>query len=109
MNRKIHTKSKIFFKDPIVIKVIYDDNEQTPIVVHTKLCRKLYKNVFATYGYTPNTHFAEVNDINKMYVEVAYFCFQDEQDALQFMLSNHGITQRLKLWPKVEFTIHEIS
>ena len=47
---------------------------------------------------------------NTDYVSVlrGYVCFKDEMNALQFRLSISTKAVQVKMWPKKEFTIHEV-
>jgi hypothetical protein len=107
--RIIHTHTKICFVNPIVVKITFEDIDLA-VSVHSKICRSLYKLVKDTYGYTTDTSF-EVSDSEHAYdcKKVSYFCFKDELDALQFMLTHKNIAKRVKIWPEVYFTIHRFE
>lgn len=105
MTRLLHTRSKIFFNNPYVVRVEYQTESDLAIEDHyRKLCKKTYMLMDGTWGHSPVIF--DVLPIN--YAVRGYFVFQSEDDALQFKLSCDITNIRVFMWPtKIEFTIHE--
>jgi hypothetical protein len=113
MTRRLHTRSKIFFNNPYVVRVEYTNG---PAFIeaafenhYRKLCKKIYLLIGGTWGHSPliNDVFAE-DDLSIKYTVRGYFVFQDKSDALQFKLSCDITNIRVFMWPsKIDFTIHE--
>lgn len=59
-------------------------------------------------GMTPAQAISSLFDQDWVLVTRAYFAFKDEADALQFRLSVNSNAIRVHIWPKLEFTIHEV-
>lgn len=134
MTKKLHTRTKIFFRDPYVVRVEYggDIPDSDAQASYRKLTRRTYKEIQGTWGYSPleyeQTHArqepqivttagfngANVNLIiqslfDNGFVLRGYFCFKDEMDALQFRLSIDTTSRQVKMWPERWFTIHELE
>ena len=118
MSRKIHTRTKIFFKNPYVVRVEYaESGYQEATVEYSKLTRKTYRLMQGTWGHTTLEHeltrniFSAGNALDDTYDYGklrGYFCFQDEDDALQFRLSIDATAIKVNMWPERWFTVHEV-
>jgi hypothetical protein len=109
MSKRLHSNSQIFFSDPYVVRVEYVVGDA--VVDHRKISREAYKRLSGTWGVSP-VQYEEVNVSSDLYsagvVHRAYFCFQDETDALQFRLTLSTNATQVRMWPsKTRFTIHE--
>src|SRR5512147_1828777 len=98
--RKIHTNTKIFFSNPFVLRLDYPEQTlESCRAEYSRTCRKAYKLLQGTWGHTS----LEVEQTGQeveitihgftpgwavpVFVPRGYFCFKDEEDLLQFMLS----------------------
>lgn len=137
MTKLLHTKTKIFFRDPYVLRMEYgtDISRENAEANYRKLTRSAYRLLQGTWGYSaleyeicqvknehghtappgPN-HFNGMNHnqviaslFNPDWAQVlrAYLCFKDEADALQFRLSISTAAIQVQMWPSRFFTIHE--
>lgn len=129
MTRLLHTRSKIFFPNPYVVRVEYErDMPMTDSEAdYRKLTRRAYKLISGTWGYSSleyeelktgkddpvgpivigNPGIVFISDFGV--VSRGYACFKDEDDALQFRLMNGAKAIRVHMWPaKRLFTIHEM-
>lgn len=115
--KKLHTKSKIFFPKPKVVRVEYGmDIPGTDADKHFRdLCRKTYKLIKGTWGHS-TIEYEQVTEnkgdifqiVDIRFVQRAYFVFEDELDELQFRLTIDSGSKAVKIWPeKILFTIHE--
>jgi uncharacterized protein YfcZ (UPF0381/DUF406 family) len=134
----LHTDSHIFFPDPIMVRVEFPSDQMSPAEIsaaYRKIHRNTYKTIEGTWGYsrlctemipltdpqrrtlkssvTANgwnpgnivTIMADARQVSR-----GYFCFCDEMDVLQFMLTVDGKAVKVDMWPKnITFTIHEVS
>lgn len=132
--RKLHTKSKIFFPNPYVVRIEYPAHEshETAYPKFRKLMRDMYKLYEGTWGYSSlETEFVNrpVSDTvapvltisppfpfsapfafdNNEPVLRSYLCFKDESDALMFRLSCRTDLIHVNMWPHRSFTIHEVT
>jgi len=135
--KKLHSRTKIFFPKPYVVRLDYSNIVADEAMTdYRKLTRQAYKLLKGTWGYCqleyeqvkikdefkhpappgPN-HFAVmippgigVSSFDSDYQRVArgYICFADELDALQFRLSISANAIQVLMWPERWFTIHEI-
>ncbi len=110
MTRKLHTRTKIFFPDAYVIRVDHPEIGWTHASGYPSsfnvIRHRAYKLIGGTWGYTtPNFEFLSDQNV----VSRSYWCFRDEEDALQFRLMIGNNTTRVYLWPEKFFTIHEID
>lgn len=133
MTKLLHTRSKIFFANPYMVRIEYD--KDTPMEVaqdeYRKLMRRTYKLIRGTWGYCPleheqsqikndhnhmappgPNHFNGMNQnqviaslFNSDYAHVlrAYLCFKDESDALQFRLMIDTKAIHVHMWPNNKF------
>lgn len=133
MTKRLHTRTKIFFKNPYVVRVQYDSNMLDSDVEkrYRTLCRRAYKEIKGTWGYSnleyeqqrgpsPSSVVQTVPGFNGAnlviqhlfddynFVQRGYFVFKDEMDALQFRLSIDTSSLSVKIWPERWFTIHEL-
>lgn len=121
MTKKIHTKSKIFFPNPYVVRVQfppnmnYDDAERKFGI----FCRRTYREITGTWGHS-KLEIEQIGGLEEVILSGAtvltlapnlvlrgYFVFKDEMDALQFMLSIDADFLQVNIWPERWFTIHE--
>ena len=134
MTRKLHTRTKIFFSDPYVVRVEYggDIPDSDARARYRKLTRRTYEEIQGTWGYstleyeqtnvrnepqeitTPGLSGVNVNLViqslfDNRIVLRGYFVFKDKMDALQFRLSIDTPSRQVKMWPERWFTIHEIE
>ncbi len=139
MTKKLHTKVKIFFPDPYVVRLDYPDTTlEKAETEHRALVRHIYKNFSGTWGHTnlayemhqtkndhkhpapPGpTHYAGMSpgavlsslfDSDWVQMIRTYFVFKDEMDATQFRLSIDTKAIRVHMWPSDRlFTIHEVT
>ena len=121
MTKLLHSRSKIFFPDPYVVRVEYGEgyDEISSEADYRKVNRNAYKLIQGTWGYS-TLRLELTNDpldiqSNGMsyqdwiYRRRAYLCFKDEMDALQFRLTIEARAIQVVMWPKnTVFTIHEI-
>lgn len=103
MAKRLHTLSKIFFKNPLVLQVVYDADYSTCIEKHRKICNYTYKTIQGTWGFS--TLFVEW--VGNSSLTRAYFVFENEADLLQFRLYIDHPTKIVSIWPNKTFTIHE--
>jgi hypothetical protein len=127
----LHTKVKIPFTDPYVVRIQYgsDITYDDAIVSHRKTMRNAYKLMQGSWGYS-TLEYEQISIMNassqvKAIWPVAaqaqvmfspdcslalraYVVFQDEMDALQFRLSIDANSTQVKMWPQRWFTIHEV-
>lgn len=132
--KRLHTNSKIFFPDPYMVRVEFADTGMDDAnLQYRKITRSAYKLLKGTWGYsnlemevwqidsqdqsdislTALAHnqtqlTASLFTANYISVLRAYVCFAEEADALQFRLSISAKSRHVKMWPKKEFTIHEV-
>lgn len=125
--KRLHTRTKIFFPDPYVVRVQYGSDiafDQAELKYRT-LTKRVYKEIKGTWGYskleyeqisqnTPTTQ-SNIGNIvvyssfiDSMFAYRGYFVFEDEMDALQFRLSLDTSAVHVKMWPETWFTIHEV-
>jgi len=132
--KRLHTNSKIFFSNPYVVRVEFPD--MLPDVANAeyrKITRSAYRLLKGTWGYsqleyenwqvkndsepdppvvvggaTLSNIFSSLFDNNYISRLRGYICFADEMDALQFRLSISVQSIQVTMWPKREFTIHEV-
>jgi len=138
MTKLLHTRTKIFFPDPYVVRMEYgaDTTMDSAESDYRKVTRNAYKLIQGTWGYTkleyeqsqtkndhnhvappgPN-HFNGMNQAQILgtlfspdwsHVLRGYLCFKDELDALQFRLSIDTRAIQVRMWPSRWFTIHEV-
>lgn len=138
MTKLLHTRSKIFFPDPYVVRMEYSHDIlwDEAAIDYRKVTRNAYKLIHGTWGYSAlqseqikvkdenvrvcQPYPAFFNGINQVqiigalfdvdWVQVSrgYLCFKDELDALQFRLSIDTRAMEVKMWPACWFTIHEV-
>jgi len=135
MVKKLHTNTKIFFPDPYMVRIEFADTVQHEAEAeYRKITRSAYKLIKGTWGYTQLEYeswqtkndtepydpvltttsaslsniFSSLFDNNYITRLRGYICFADEMDALQFRLSISARSQQVTMWPKREFTIHEV-
>jgi hypothetical protein len=135
MTKRLHTRTKIFFPNPYVVRLEYPGATlESAGDDFRKLCRKAYRLIDGTWGHSkldyeqskkadagpsvplhimsPAGH--QVVNINALFqndiefVPRAYFCFKDELDVLQFRLTVEARAIQVKMWPEQYFTIHEV-
>jgi hypothetical protein len=129
MTKLIHTRSKIFFANPYVVRVEYgkDESLDSASADYRKLTRRAYKIIQGTWGFcnieyeqvkTKNDnnnpappgigHFNGMNnnqilaslfDSDYVHVLRGYFCFQNELDVLQFRLMIDTKAIQVHMWP----------
>lgn len=126
MTKKLHTKSKIFFKNPYVVRVQFDPNTREDVEqAYRKIWKRAYREIKGTWGYSPlelehvpskaEDNTAGFNGVNLQmlfgtnFFYRGYFCFKDEIDALQFRLSIDTTSTHVNMWPSRLFTIHELE
>jgi hypothetical protein len=117
MIKKLHVSVKIFFKNPIIIRVSDSITKETNYRVAVNFCKK---RIFGTYGHS----YVNIETISNAEPQIigpivnfpvnsesrSYFCFSDEQDALLFLLSMPEFTKRVQLWPSnLTFLIYEFQ
>lgn len=133
----LHTRSKIFFPDPYVVRMEYGREtfmEQAE-ADYRKITRRAYRLIQGTWGHSKLEYEqvktkdndstvqpplqAQFNGINQQilaplfisyftHVLRGYICFENELDALQFRLSIEPKSIQVKMWPARWFTIHEL-
>jgi hypothetical protein len=107
--RKLHTKTRIFFKDPIVLIKRYSPTLSLDAadLEHKILCKKLYSQIKSTWGFFPKVSIFSLNgDIKYFY---SYFCFSNSEDVLHFKLLT-DMSEKVLCWPSGHvYTIHEYS
>lgn len=136
MTRRLHTNSKIFFKDPYVLRLDYSPDIVDVDSNYRTLIRRAYRLMQGTWGYSIifREHAKIKNDYNQTFppgpnhfkgmaqnlvisslfnpdwvlIPRAYLCFEDKDDALQFRLSVAESALHVKIWPSCLFTIHEV-
>src|SRR5271165_4189356 len=117
MSRKIHPKTKIFFKDPYVVRIDHNDRDGIYIPAETnpyfrELKTKTYKLVKGTWGYSLPQFEKGPNDKLDLLASLftsnmvlrSYWCFEDELDALQFRLMIGEPATHVHVWPEKYFT-----
>jgi hypothetical protein len=134
----LHSRSKIFFPNPHVVRVDYSGRPDAVVdAEYRKLTRTAYKLLQGTWGWSPlgHEHIQVKNDHGHLYppgprhfdgmsqtkmldslfnpdwqiVRRGYVCFKDELDLLQFRLTIDTKSIRVVMWPEnTEFTIHEV-
>jgi len=106
--KKIHVKTKIFFKDPYVIKVVFDRNRDTHISEFQSMVSTIRRLKGDTWGYIP----PELEIVNPTTFEFnlsSYWVFKDKMDAATFMLKYGDISTHVHMWrASLGFTIHEM-
>lgn len=109
MKRKLHTKTKIFFPNPYVYMVNYDYDIDDITAMHSyqKFCRKLYRLIQGTMGYSELREEYDTLTYNSKHT--GYIVFKDEIDVLQVKLACIENLQLVKMWPELYFTIHEVE
>jgi hypothetical protein len=121
MTRKLHTRTKIFFENPYVIRV---DHEENPNLLFTQplpksfsdLRSRAYKLIQGTWGFSRPQIETQQEDngiltslFNGRMVIRSYWCFRNDIDALQFRLMVGNNAKQIHLWPSsIWFTIHEV-
>lgn len=115
--RRIHTESKIFFKESYVCRVRFPLAQYEYIAAvaeFSKTRKRLYNVTGNTWGhskiYSENIREFSFDKMNEACVEYrGYICFSNELDVLQFLLGAKDNVQRVSVWPdRVTFTIHEV-
>jgi hypothetical protein len=137
MIKRLHTRTKIFFQDPYVVRLEYQGiaASQAP-ADYRKLTRLTHKLIQGTWGFSTlefelvhiknghnhpvspgpslfngmsqNQIISSLFDSDWQHILRAYICFKDEMDALQFRLSIDTSVVQVKIWPQRWFTIHEV-
>jgi len=126
--RLLHTRTKIFFPDPYVVRLEYGDVPRFDAESdYRKVIHNAYRLIGGTWGYSNLEYemtqikseapvvsgiFNGVNitslDNSWEHLPRCYFCFKDELDALQFRLSISTRAIQVRIWPERWFTIHEV-
>ncbi len=113
--RRIHTRSKIFFPNPHVIRIDYgvDATNVSALRDWTTITRRAYRVITGTWGHSTLEHevlgdMKTTDLISHSLVQRGYMCFADELDVLQFRLSVSSKAYRVHMWPERLFTIHEM-
>jgi hypothetical protein len=110
--KRIHTASKIFFPNPIVVRLDFTEVAADMAGVELlKIRKRAYKLIYGTWGHSGLEYdsFMGSDGSYNSYAR-AYFCFSDEMDALQFRLTVDSRAIQVKMWPKsITFTIHEYT
>jgi hypothetical protein len=133
--KRLHTNSKIFFPNPYMVRLEFPETSiEVANAEYRKITRSAYKLLKGTWGYcpldmetwktgedmTPTPHhnplsgmnhtqiLSSLFDTNYITAIRGYICFAEEIDALQFRLSISTKAQQVLIWPKKEFTIHEV-
>jgi hypothetical protein len=129
MKRLLHTRQKIFFPNPYVLRVEYVNDWPAAKSTHRKIASHAYKVIRSTWGYcnlgyessrinvnptvgvgiNGNQIIHSIFDYDTTIVPVAYFCFEDYADVIQFMLSVDARAKQVQIWPDNLFTIHEVQ
>ena len=133
MVKLLHTKVKIPFANPYVVRVQYGDSitYEDAVMSHRKIMRNAYKLMQGTWGYS-NLDYEQISTVGEQAAPMvwtpaagggpplvsynpgysfalrAYVVFKDEMDALQFRLSIDNNSRQVKMWPERWFTIHEV-
>jgi len=130
MTKLLHSRSKIFFPNPYVVRVEYLSNQPEYVIEadYRRVTRRAYKLIQGTWGYSPldtdviqikndhghtsppgSNHFNGMSqhqimtslfDPDWQTVYRGYCCFKDELDALQFRLSIDTRAIQVVMWPK---------
>jgi len=133
ITKRLYTNSKIFFPNPYMVRVEFSGEIiEVANAEYRKIIRSAYKLLKGTWGYSaleyetwqiPNksepksiqissnpvvTILASLFDSDYITRLRGYICFADEVDALQFRLSLSVQSKQVTMWPKREFTIHEV-
>ena len=110
MIKRLHTRVKIFFPNPYVVRLDHDDKSgDQELVSFMKLTTRERQLIYGTWGFSrPEYEVVNSNDPGYKYMCRSYWCFKDEMDALQFKLITEGNAVRVYMWPKKLFTIHEV-
>jgi hypothetical protein len=135
--KRLHTNSKIFFPNPYMVRVEFPETAiEVAHAEYRKIIRSAYKLLQGTWGYCPleletwqtgvehdrpaNPNFnplaglppsqilASLFETNYVSALRGYVCFAEEMDALQFRLTISSKARQVLMWPKKEFTIHEV-
>lgn len=130
--KRLHTKSKIFFPNPYMVRVEFPTGEDNANWEYGKMIRSAYRLLQGTWGYSelayeiwntdpepkiPFTQLTANQQIASLFAITTtdftsllrgYVCFADEMDALQFRLTIDVKSIQVLMWPKKEFTIHEV-
>ena len=130
ISRKLHSRTKIFFPNPYVVRIQYI-NLTGAIDNYRKIIKNTYNLIKGTWGYsTLEDESVEIKDANEsvltsykvsmnnqtlgafwgvssFMVKRGYICFKDEIDAMQFRLMIDANAIRVNMWPVKWFTIHE--
>jgi hypothetical protein len=119
MVKKLYTKTKIFFPNPYVIRLDYNELDTNIVSSSYRSALKMArKNIHGTWGYclpeyevigiiSPDK-FNAISYINQLSKMRSYWCFADEMDALQFCISVGTSATRVDMWPERFFTIQEV-
>jgi len=129
MTKLLHSRSKIFFPNPYVVRMEYLCNRPDEVLEaeYRKVTRRAYKLIQGTWGYSQLEHdviqvkndhghtappganhfngmsqqqiIATLFDPDWQSVRRAYCCFKDEMDALQFRLSIEARAIQVVMWP----------
>lgn len=108
----LHTRTKIFFPNPSVIKVDlpstdFSDSDGDRVI--RKIKKYCSQNTRGTWGYSNIYYGNFYNSTTNSFIsdKSCYFCFLDEADVLQFKLSCPTTAYRVHIWPTMDFTIFE--
>lgn len=112
MKRNIHINSNIFFKDPYIVRLAHDDDDgMKPFIKLKNRCFKTFINTwgFSSPEYEQSCKEDDILNLNWFITSLrSYWCFKDEQDALQFRLMTDNSAIRVHMWPKnIKFMIYE--
>ena len=87
-------------KNPLVYTI--EDSSGTEIF---KTLRSVSKNIKGTWGYSDDEIRIDSNNFTDIYTR-KYIAFEEEVDAMQFLLTVKN-AKRVYLWPtKMNFTVH---
>ena len=125
MNYKLHIASKMFLKDPYIVRIVHP--ESTMVNLDLSKFRQLLKTAKSiigdSWGYS-NPEFEVIKTVESTVVTSAgvssfsfsvpeyechsYWVFTNEMDALQFRLTAGDNAKQMHIWPKkIKFTITE--
>lgn len=97
MAKRLHTNTKIFFKNPYVVRIILQNMQE-----FQQIKKYARENIFGTWGYSELKY-----DYVDSIIQSVYFCFADTQDALQFSMYCSKNIKKVIIWPELTFTITE--
>lgn len=106
--KKLHTLSKIFFSNPTVVSVLFENPTH---LEYRRFTKEIYHLIKGTWGFSNYHYETKIDNGSVFSVRTfgrAYFCFKEDEDVLIFLLSSKFDAKIVKMWPdNLTYTIHE--